>query len=81
MADESDPRRDALHTFMQEQGPPEGIPDGALLTGWACVAEWMDPEGDRHLSRGWSASLPKWTAHGMMHEVLYGPWPDGEDDS
>lgn len=81
MSDDSDPRRDALHAFLQEQGPP---PDGdsgedvigtAVLTGWVVVEEWMDSDGDRWLTRGYAASKAKWEADGMIHETLYGDWP------
>lgn len=82
MADDSDPRRDALHEFLQEQGPPppdaddpdRTIADGAVLTGWVLIAEWMDPEGERWLVRGHAAGKTRWEAVGMAHEFLYGDW-------
>jgi hypothetical protein len=81
VGDDSDARRDELHAFLQQQGPPredEDVPEGAaVLTGWVVVAEWMDEDGTRWLSRGWSASKAKWEADGMIHEVLYGKWDDG----
>ncbi len=76
--DDSDPRRDALHDFLQQQGPVD-IDRPAILTGWVVVAEWMDDGGKRWLSRGWSSSKAKWDADGMMHEALYGSWD--QDDT
>lgn len=80
MPDDSDARRDALHDFFQQQGPPppddggESVAREAVLTGWVVLLEWMDPEGERWLSRGWAASKAKWEAAGMAHEMLYGDW-------
>lgn len=74
MADDSDPRRDAVDAFLRGQGPID-IDSPATLTGWVIVSEWMDDDGDRWLSRGWAASKAKWEVDGMLHEVLYGNWP------
>lgn len=76
MADASDPRRDALHKFLQEQGPPDPeTHPSALLTGWVVVTSWVDGEGDRWLTKGFAAEMPHWAASGMHHEALYGHWP------
>jgi hypothetical protein len=76
--DESDPSRDAVHEAIQQN-----LPTGreAILTGWVVVAEWMDHQGERWLSKGYSASLTAWSARGMHHEVLYGNWPDAEGET
>lgn len=79
MADESDPRRDALHHFLQEQGPAE-IDKQAVLVGWVVVQDWMDEDGDRWLTRAHSASIPTWVAAGLHHEALNGNWPDRDSD-
>jgi hypothetical protein len=50
-----------------------------VLTGWVLVAEWMDHQGERWLSKGHAASTPAWAAKGMHHEALFGEWP-AEDD-
>lgn len=73
MADLSDPQRDNIHNAIQANGQLERP---AVLTGWVIVAEWMDDEGERWLSRAYSASLPSWTADGMLHEGIYGEWDD-----
>lgn len=83
MPDDSDPRRDALNDFLQQQGPPrdgggEEIDGATVLTGWVVVLEWMDEQGTRWLSRGWAASKANWEADGMLHEALYGDWPKDE---
>lgn len=81
MSDDSDPRRNALHSFLQEQGPAIDNPEKhAVLVGWAIVLDWMDEDGDRWLSKAHSASLPSWLASGLHHEALFGTWPDAEDD-
>lgn len=43
MADDSDPRRDAIHEAIQANGSKA---EDAVLTGWALVSEWMDHEGE-----------------------------------
>jgi hypothetical protein len=74
--DDSDPAREAIHAAIQEHAPRG---EDAVLTGWALVAEWMDHDGERWLSRAHSATIPAWTAKGMHHEVLYGDWPENPD--
>lgn len=74
MADESDPKRDAVHEAIAANGTVEN----AVLTGWVVVAEWIDVEGERWLSFARSASTPSWTARGMIHEVL-SDWPANDD--
>ena len=73
--DNSDPSREAIHEAIQKHMPTG---DNAVLTGWAVVAEWMDHDGERWLSKGHSASLAAWTANGMWHEAIYGVWPHGD---
>lgn len=77
MSGDSDPGRDAIHDAIQANARL-GKEDGAILTGWVLVAEWMDPQGERWLSRGHAASTTQWSANGMSHEALYGDW-DSED--
>lgn len=48
----------------------------AILTGWAVVAEWVDHDGERWLSKASAASTTAWAANGMHHEAIYGKWPD-----
>jgi hypothetical protein len=69
--------RDAIHDAIQKHAPRG---QDAILTGWALVAEWIDHEGERWLSKAHSASTSPWSAGGMHHEALYGRWPDPEDD-
>jgi hypothetical protein len=76
MTDASDLPRDAIHEALQKN-MPRG--EDALLTGWVVVAEWVDHEGGRWLSKGHAASTAAWTAAGMLHEALNGKWPDGEE--
>ena len=79
MTDDSDPRRDKTREFLQDLGPVEDEDAGSILTGWVVVQEWMAPDGHKFLTRGWDHAIPSWTAKGMIHEVLYGDWPDGEE--
>lgn len=77
MIDQSDPARDAIHEAIQKHAPRG---QDALLTGWALVAEWVDHDGDRWLSKAHAAPTTLWAANGMMHEAIYGEWPEhGED--
>lgn len=74
MTDVSDPRRDAIHAALQANGSYK-VDEGALLTGWALVTEWMDTDGEKWLSRVHSATIPAWVAKGMWHEALNSDWP------
>jgi hypothetical protein len=77
MAEEPDPKRDAIHDAIQASGPE--FDDGhAVLTGWALVSEWMDEKGERWLSKSHAAGTAAWSANGMIHEALYGDWPEPE---
>lgn len=76
--DDSDPRRDALHAFLQEQGPVTG--QAAVLTGWVVIFEWMGEDGNRWLAKGHSASLTGWAANGFHHEALYAEWGEDNDE-
>lgn len=80
MADESDPERDAIHEAIQaNQGHVKDASGGAILTGWVVVAEWMDKDGDRWLSKCRAATTTAWTADGMMHDGLHRDWPAREE--
>lgn len=80
MTDLSDPSREAIHDAIQRHARDALDTPGAILTGWALVAEWMDDKGDRWLSRAHAASTTSWSANGMHHEVLYGDWDQDEED-
>lgn len=78
MADaDTDPWREGIHEAIQAN-QPRGR--DAILTGWALVAEWMDHDGERWLTKGHSPSVAGWAANGMHHEALYGDWPHPEGD-
>lgn len=77
--DDSDPRRDKTREFFQLLGPSDPEEQGSVLTGWVVVQEWMNPAGERFLIRGWDHSMAVWTVKGMIHEVLYGDWPQDEE--
>jgi hypothetical protein len=58
---------------------------GNVVTGWVCIAESMDPDGRKWLSRISSDAsgeqrLPRWTEQGLLHNGLYGNGDDGWDD-
>lgn len=40
--------------------------DGAMLTGWALVCEWMDASGDVWMTAHSDRSTPPWRVHGLM---------------
>lgn len=77
MPDQSDPVRDAIHDAIQEHMP---MGREAVLTGWVIVAEWMDHDGERWLTKGSAAATTGWAGNGMHHEALHGEWPDEESD-
>lgn len=78
MSDNSDPRRDAIHQFLNDQGPAD-MERNAVLVGWVIVCDWMDDEGERWLSKAHSSSITTWGASGMHHDALYGTWPEGDE--
>lgn len=78
MTDDGDPRREKTREFFQLLGPVDPDEEGSVLTGWVVVQEWMNPAGEKFLTRAWDHALPLWSAKGMMHEVLYGDWPADE---
>lgn len=51
--------------------------DGAVLVGFAAVAEWVRPDGGRHLSivdgRGTGERLERWQTQGYFFNVLHDP--------
>jgi hypothetical protein len=71
-------RREAIGDFLQQLGAPD-VDRPAILAGWVLATEWVDDNGDRWLARGWSPDMPKWHAHGLIHEVLYGSWADDQE--
>jgi hypothetical protein len=77
MADHSDPAREAIHAAIQANAPRG---EDAVLTGWALVAEWMDHDGERWLTKSHAPTVAQWAASGMHHEALYGRWPEPSDD-
>jgi hypothetical protein len=66
--------RDAIHDAIQTHAPIARA-EGAILTGWIVVAEWMAQDGERWLSKAYASATPQWTATGMIYEVLHGEWP------
>lgn len=67
---------------VQEDGPDfEGTV--ATLTGWVIVAEWMDSEGQKWLSKNSADAageqLTLWQTKGMLHEALFGDWQQPEE--
>ena len=70
--DGGDPARGAIHEAIQRNAPKGA---DALLTGWALVAEWVDDDGERWLSKAHAAGTSAWTAKGMYHDALFGEWP------
>lgn len=76
MSDQPDPRREAVHQAIQAHALRG---EDALLTGWVLVAEWLDHDGERWLTKAHAASTSSWTARGMHHEAIYGGWPTGDE--
>jgi hypothetical protein len=52
--------------------PPK---DGVLLVGWVVMAEWIEPGGDRFISRLLCDGSTPWQAKGYLFEGLNGVWP------
>lgn len=70
----------ALISAAIQNAAPERRPE-ALLTGWVVVAEWMDANGDKWLTRYSDESVTAWLAEGMLSWASGEDWePDGPDD-
>jgi hypothetical protein len=52
--------------------PPK---EDVLLVGWVVMAEWMEPGGDRFISRLLADGSTPWQAKGYLYEGLNGVWP------
>jgi hypothetical protein len=44
--------------------------EGAYLTGWVVVAEWMTPDGDAELSMLTSEGMTPWTRRGILGDAI-----------
>jgi hypothetical protein len=51
----------------------------AKLMGWAVIAEWETPEGEKVLSRVSSDNMSRWGFRGYLHEALDGAWTASAD--
>lgn len=49
-----------------------------MLNKWFLVAEWMDVDGQRWLSRLASPTATAWDIQGMAHNTLYEAWDEDE---
>lgn len=49
--------------------------EGALLTGWVLVTDWLMPDNERQLNRFEPAEMPPWIRDGLLQGAL-----DLEDD-
>lgn len=64
--------------------------EGAVLTGWVIVAEWMAPTGNRWLSQFHGSAngdrCPNWQLQGYLHNALFDGFeefvaePDEDDE-
>jgi hypothetical protein len=80
--------REHLHEAVQSTiQMDEEMPEGAMLRGWAVVAEWVAPD-----NRAWityinggadGEGLAEWQSDGLLHHALYrmAAVPDDEDDN
>jgi hypothetical protein len=62
--------QDQMHDSISGHPP---VPDARLI-GWAVVAEWDTPGGEKLLTRIASPRTPIWDFKGYLHEGLYGLW-------
>lgn len=61
--------------------------DGHMLIGFAVIAEWLAPDGERYLTMtggsGEGRTIPEWTVQGYLTNALGGmaDWTCGDGDS
>lgn len=77
MTGHDDQARESIHESIQQHVL---LGEKALLTGWVLVAEWADHDGARWLTKACAAATTSWTAGGMLHDALYGTWPEEDRD-
>jgi hypothetical protein len=74
---------DSLADALSEALIPETT-DERLLVNYVVVAEWVDMEGQRWLTRhdgdASGTRLPEWTAQGLLHNALHENWGDQDSD-
>lgn len=65
---------------------PETFPDGAVLTGFVLVIEWVDTDGERWLQREHPPESTVWQRLGLLEAAAaaerhsMGNWPTSGDD-
>lgn len=80
--------RSHMHESIQHSvSLDDGLPEGSMLLGWVCVAEWMAPDGDRWLSCIDGSTDPErgateWQRQGYLHNALndHGTFGEAPDD-
>lgn len=65
----------AIMAYEKEAGG-----DGALLTGWVVVAEWVDGNGDPNLTAFARERMPHWRINALLEEAPYQIAYDIDDD-
>jgi hypothetical protein len=68
--------RHRIHEVVQGTNDQQDELEDAVLVGWVLVSEWMDPTGERWLSKmsgsnGGDSGPTRWTERGYLHEALY----------
>jgi hypothetical protein len=48
---------------------------GVTLGGWVVMAEWVEPDGQKFLTRLVSDGTSPWQVKGYLHEGLFSRWP------
>lgn len=87
MTDEPDPYTVAVRGALADTRHDDEDLADAVVTKFAAVIEWMDPEGKRWLSLvdgdAGSERLQRWDVQGLFFNVMHDPaWhPDGDDDA
>ena len=56
-----------LHDAIQARGEP-----GSVLVGWTVVAEWLEPNDRRPLTKWSSPNLSPWHVKGLLYQALHG---------
>jgi hypothetical protein len=70
--------REVIDAALGSTGP-KALHGEAMLTGWVVVCEWMDPQGERWLSKFASEGSTQWQIQGFMHHGLYESWQGDEE--
>ena len=66
------PEQQAIGDALETVVPRNGV----TLGGWVVMAEWVEPDGQKFLTRLVAQRTSPWQVKGYLHEGLFSRWPE-----